>query len=78
MDPTKSVGMSPAATALRIETEELISEIQVRRLELAAKSDKSRYSEAVQYATVARQLLNAEAKRQSKEISFHVDTSLLH
>jgi len=61
MDPTKSVGMSPAATALRIETEELISEIQVRRPELVAKSDESRYSEAVQYATVARQLLNYHA-----------------
>jgi erythromycin esterase len=61
MDPTKSVGMSPAATQLRIKTEDLISEIQVRRPELAAKSDKSRYLEAVQYATVARQLLNYHA-----------------
>jgi erythromycin esterase len=61
MGPTKSVGMSPAATQLRIETEDLISEIQVRRPELAAKSAKSRYLEAVQYATVARQLLNYHA-----------------
>ena len=61
MDPTKSIGLSPAATALRIETEELITELNVRRPELVAKSDESRYLEAVQYATVARQLLNYHA-----------------
>jgi erythromycin esterase len=61
MDPTKSVGLSPAATALRIETEELISELRVRRPELVAKSDESRCLEAVQYASVARQLLNYHA-----------------
>ena len=61
MDPTKSIGLSPAATALRIETEDLISELRVRRPELVAKSDESRYLEAVQYATVARQLLNYHA-----------------
>jgi erythromycin esterase-like protein len=61
MDPTKSVGLSPAATALRIETEELISELRVRRPELVAKSDISRYLEAVHYAKVARQLLNYHA-----------------
>ncbi len=61
MDPTKSIGLSPAATALRIETEELISELRVRRPELVAKSDESRYLEAMQYASVARQLLNYHA-----------------
>ena len=61
MDPTKSIGLSPAATALRIETEDLISELHVRRPELVAKSDESHYLEAVQYATVARQLLNYHA-----------------
>ncbi|MDM7912904.1 MAG: erythromycin esterase family protein, partial [Methanotrichaceae archaeon] len=60
-DPAKSIGMSPAAIALRIETEELISELQVCRPELVAKSDEGRYLEAVQYATVARQLLNYHA-----------------
>ncbi|HAE84757.1 MAG TPA: erythromycin esterase [Ktedonobacter sp.] len=60
-DPTKSIGLSPAATALRIETEELISELRVRRPELVAKSDESRYLEAAQYASVARQLLNYHA-----------------
>ncbi|HEV2173754.1 MAG TPA: erythromycin esterase family protein [Nitrospira sp.] len=60
-DPTRSVGLSPAATALRMETEELISELRVRRPELVAKSDGSRYLEAAQYASVARQLLNYHA-----------------
>ncbi len=60
-DPTQSVGMSPAATALRIETEELISELRARRPELVAKSDESRYLEAAQHASVARQLLNYHA-----------------
>ena len=61
MDPTKSVGLSPAATALRIETEDLITELHLRRPELVAKSDKPRYSEALHYASVARQLLNYHA-----------------
>jgi erythromycin esterase len=61
MDPTKSVGLSPAATALRIETEDLIAELQVRRPELVAKSDENRYLEAMQYATLARWLLNYHA-----------------
>lgn len=61
MDPTKSIGLSPAATALRIETEDLISELRIRRPELVAKSDEGRYLEAAQYASIARQLLNYHA-----------------
>ena len=61
MDPTKSVGLSPEATALRIETEDLISELRARCPELVAKSDQNRYLEAMQYASVARQLLNYHA-----------------
>src|SRR5262249_30215791 len=53
--PTQAIGRAPAATALRVETEELISELGVRRPELIAKSDESRYLEAVHYAGVARQ-----------------------
>ncbi|NJD51339.1 MAG: erythromycin esterase family protein [Candidatus Methanoperedens sp.] len=69
MDPTQSVGLSPAATALRIETEELISELRVRGPELVAKSDKDRYLEALQFASEARQLLNyhAELARKSNK-----------
>ncbi len=61
LDPTQSIGRSKASTALRIETEELISELRVRRPELVAKSDESRYREAVHYAVVARQLLHYHA-----------------
>ena len=60
-DPTKSIGLSPAALKLRIETEDLITKLRLRRPELVAKSDERRYLEAVQYATVARQLLNYHA-----------------
>lgn len=69
MDPTKSIGLSAEAMQLRIETEELISELRVRRPELVAKSDESSYLEAVQHASVARQLLNyhAELARQSSK-----------
>jgi erythromycin esterase len=61
LDPTQAIGRSPEATALRIETEELISELRVRRPELVAKSDERRYLEAVHYAVMARQLLNFHA-----------------
>ena len=71
MDPTKSVGSSTEAMQLRIETEELISELRVRRPELVTKSDESSYLEAIQYASVARQLLNyhaALARQSSKRV----------
>ncbi len=61
LDPTQAIGRSPEATALRIETEELISELSVRRPELIAKGDESSYLEAVHYAVMARQLLNYHA-----------------
>ena len=62
LDPTQAIGRSPEATALRIETEELIAELCVRRPELVAKSDQSRYREAIHYAVMARQLLNYHAE----------------
>jgi erythromycin esterase-like protein len=61
LDPTQAIGRAPAASALRIETEELISELRVRCPELVAKSGESRYQEAVHYAVLARQLLNYHA-----------------
>jgi erythromycin esterase len=61
MDHTQAVGLSAEATALRIETEDLISELQVRRPELVAKGDPDHYLEAIQYASMARQLLNYHA-----------------
>jgi erythromycin esterase len=71
-DPTKSIGLSPAATQLRIDTEDLIATLSHRRPELVAKSDESRYLEAAHYALVARQLLNyhaALARKSPKRIS---------
>jgi len=61
MDPTQSIGLEPAATALRLETEELIADLHIRRPELVTKSNERRYLEALQYALVARQLLNYHA-----------------
>jgi erythromycin esterase len=61
VDPTKAVGLSPAATSLRIETEDLITELRMRGPELIARSDASQYAEALHYASVARQLLNFHA-----------------
>ncbi len=61
MDPAKSVGLSPAAAALRIETEDLIAEMSIRRPEFAAKRGDDRYLEAVHCASAARQLLNYHA-----------------
>jgi len=62
MDPTKSVGLSPAATALRIETEEISSELLLHRPEFVARSGKDSYLEAVHYASMVRQLLNYHAE----------------
>jgi erythromycin esterase len=61
MDPAQSVGQSPAATALRIATEDLIAELQVRRPELTAAGGEDRYLEAAHHAAASRQLLNYHA-----------------
>lgn len=61
MDPTKSIGLSSAATSLRIEVEDLIMELRLRRPEFVAKSDEGRYLEAMQYAMMSKQLLNYHA-----------------
>ena len=61
MDPAQSIGISPAASALRIETEDLITELQLRRPELAANGQENRYLEAAHYAAAARGLLNYHA-----------------
>jgi erythromycin esterase-like protein len=61
MDPEKSIGLTPDASALRIEVEDLIAELHVRRPELVGKSNEGRYLEAAHYATQARMLLNYHA-----------------
>jgi erythromycin esterase len=60
-DPSKAIGLSPAAAALRIVTEDLITELRVRRPELVAESSQDRYLEALHYAAVARDLLSFHA-----------------
>lgn len=61
VDPTQSIGLSPAATSLRIETEDLATELWARRPEMVARGGEPRYLEALHYASVARQLLNYHA-----------------
>lgn len=60
-NPALAIGLSPAATALRIATEDLISELQVRRPELVEKRGMEDFLEAMQHAALARQLLNYHA-----------------
>ena len=61
LDPSKAIGQSEQAKALRLETEERIAYLRVNRPELVGKSDKARYLEAVQFAEEARQLLHYHA-----------------
>jgi len=60
-DPAKSIGQSPAAVALRGETEDLLSELHVRRPELVTAGGELRYLDAVHHARIARQMLNYHA-----------------
>jgi erythromycin esterase-like protein len=57
-NPENPVGLSPNAQALRIATEDLVTELRIRRPEFVAKSDEERYLEAVHHASVARQFLS--------------------
>jgi len=60
-DPAQSPLRKPVGTALRIATEDLITELRTRRPELVAKSDAERYAAALKYATVAREMLDFHA-----------------
>jgi erythromycin esterase-like protein len=60
-DPSKSIGLSPAAAALRVEIEELVSELRVRGPELVAAGGVERFDEALHFADQARQLLSYHA-----------------
>jgi erythromycin esterase len=57
MDPTKSIGRSDAAAALRVDVEDLIAEMRRREIELSAASGVERFLEALQHAEGARGLL---------------------
>jgi len=54
MDPGKSIGLSPAATQLRIETADLISELLRRRPEVITKTSRQDFQQAMQHASQAR------------------------
>lgn len=73
-DPAKSIGLSPAARELRLEVEDLASELSVRRPELVTASGEAAFSEAVHYAALARQLLNyhASVARPSNDRTAHL------
>ena len=60
-DPSQSVGLSSDAVALRIATEDLLTELRTRQPELVACSSAEPYREAVQHTVVARELLNFHA-----------------
>lgn len=61
MDPSKGVGRSPNATALRVAVVDLITELHIRRPEFSSRSGAERYLEAMHYAAMARQLLTYHA-----------------
>jgi erythromycin esterase len=61
MDPSQSVGLSPEANALRLETEELITELSIHRPQWTAQSGGERFLEALHAASLARQLLTYHA-----------------
>jgi erythromycin esterase-like protein len=60
-DPSKGLGQSAAAVALRVEAEELITEMGVRRPEWVAKGGAEAFSEAMHYAAQARTFLTYHA-----------------
>lgn len=60
-NPTESIGLTPAATALRLATEDLLTELTIHRPELVAKSDHDRFEAALHAAKHARSLLNYHA-----------------
>lgn len=61
MNPALAYGLSPDAAALRIATENLISDLNERRPALVAVQGMERFLEAQHYAFAARDLLNYHA-----------------
>lgn len=57
-DPVQSADLLAAVTALRAETEDLMTELQVRRPEWVKGSSREFYAQALHDVTVVRQLLN--------------------
>ena len=74
-DPARAIGLTTAARELRIEEEDLMADLLVRRPEFVSRSGRERYSEAVHYARLARWLLvyhAALADRSSQRNSRHL------
>ncbi len=61
-DAAKSIGQSPQATTLRAAVEDLIGELRLYRAAAATPDAADRWSEAMHYATSARDLLNYHAE----------------
>lgn len=61
MDSSQSVGLSPAATALRIEVEELITDLDIRRPEFVHLSGEESFRMAEISAIIGRRLLTYHA-----------------
>jgi erythromycin esterase-like protein len=61
LDSSKSIGRTPAARALGVQSQHLSAELRKRRNELIADSGLDRYLEAVHYAAAARQMLTYHA-----------------
>jgi erythromycin esterase len=60
-DPALSPGGSPQAAALRAATEDLITELRARRLELGNDANEGQHAKALLYAAMTRQLLSFHA-----------------
>lgn len=60
-DPAQSIGRSATATELRIATLDLITELRIRRPELAVRGDRIAYADALHHTELARKLLDAHA-----------------
>lgn len=61
MDPAQSIGLSPAAAALRLEVEELDTTLSIQRPGFIARSGPDAYRQARHDAAVARRLLTYHA-----------------
>lgn len=60
-DPAQAVGLSPAAASLRLETEDLLTELLLRRPDLIPATGEARHTDAVHCASAARHLLTYHA-----------------
>jgi erythromycin esterase-like protein len=60
-DPSKSIGLTPAAIELQAVANDLLDDITARRAELVAASDEAPHAQAIQYGLLATQMLQYHA-----------------